>query len=146
MKWEYHKNKKQNAYSKINKKNLEKIILPLWLNWSVVVWGVQWYLLIFLDCCLIFIGNLSLELHIWICKSKLSYCNIFSQNIAQSLRFYDIGFTNSEFQTRNLTTYFSTFEQIIVSIQNQICQFGIGETVWLVVNTSFWNLKGRYKF
>ena len=119
MKWEYHKNRKQNAYSKINKKNLEKIILPLWLNWNVVVWSVQWYLLIFLDCCLIFIGNLSLELHIWICKSKLSYCNISSQNIAQSLRFYDIGFTNSKFQTRNLTTYFSNFEQIIVSTYSE---------------------------
>ena len=60
------------------------------------------------------------------------YYSISSQNnaqIAQSLRFYDIGFTNSQFQTRNLTTYFSTFEQIIVGIQNHICQFGIGETV-----------------
>ena len=115
-------------------------------TWSVVVWDAHWYLLIFLFCCLIFICNLSLELHIWIWNSKLSYCNVSSQNNVQSLSFYDIGFTNSKFQTRNLTTYISTFEQIIVGIQNHICQFGIGEIVWLVVNTSFWNLKGRYKF
>ena len=120
-----------------------KKILPLWLNMEFCSLGcpnpsAYWYLLIFLVCCIIFIGNLSLELHIiWICKSKWRYCNISSQNNAQSLSFYDIGFTNSKFQTRNLTTYFSTFEQIIVGIQNQICQFGIGETVWLVVNTSF---------